>query len=276
MVSRWRGDGGRDQAGSVTPTTVFLWGLKRSGNHVLANWLYGNFGATEKQPLDSSDIHRQLRQGHCDPAAGVAFYNNCAQLNSRNFRLGLLRRVDFELARHRLPVTIFGIEDCQLRYAKRAPIGTGILHVLVLRDPLNNIASRLEAAKARPEVFRTDETYLDLFASYCAEFIGLTDVLGNKVVVNFNSFIGDRAYRDSIAGEIGFDNRDVLAEASDYGGSSSFSPGSGPSTNRELLTRFRQHRIPDDMFEMLLDRPVIGEACSKVFGYELADVRDGS
>jgi hypothetical protein len=257
-------------------TTVFLWGLKRSGNHLVANWLYANFGASEKQPLDSSDIHRQLREGHCDPAAGVAFYNNCAHYNSRQFHLGLLSRADFELARQRLPVTIFGIEDCQLRYAKRTPSGTSILHVLVLRDPLNNIASRLEGARDRPAVFPTDETYVDLFASYCAEFVGLTDLLDNKVVVNFNRFVGDRAYRDSIAGDIGFGNRDVLAEASDYGGSSSFSPGSGPSTSRELLTRFQQHRIPDGMFELLLDRPVIRETCSTVFGYDLADVVDGS
>jgi len=56
------------------------------------------------------------------------------------------------------------------------------------------------------------------------------------VGINFNRFVGDRAYRDPIAGELAFDNHDVLAEASDYGGSSSFSPGRGPSTSRELLT----------------------------------------
>ena len=62
--------------------------------------------------------------------------------------------------------------------------------------------------------------------------------------INFNRFVGDRAYRDPIAGELAFDNHDVLAEASDYGGSSSFSPGRGPSTSRELLTRFQQHPVP--------------------------------
>ncbi len=69
------------------------------------------------------------------------------------------------------------------------------------------------------------------------------------MVVNFNRFVGERAYRDRIAAELALDNRDVLDEASDYGGSSSFSPGSGPSTTRELLTRFRQHRLPDDMID---------------------------
>jgi len=269
MVSRWVVKA--DARSGEKPNTFFLWGLKRSGNHLLANWLYANLGGNAKEALDSSDIHRQLRQAHWDPAAGVAFYNNCAQLNSRQFQLGLLARPDFDAARRRHDVTIFGIEDCQLRFARRTPVGADIANVLVLRDPLNNIASRLEAAKARPEVFRTDETYVDLVASYCAEFIGRTDLLDNKVVVNFNRFVEDRAYRDLIAGDLALDNRDMLGEASDYGGSSSFSPGRGPSTPRELLTRFQQHRLPDGMVELLLDRPVIRETCSTVFGYELAD-----
>jgi hypothetical protein len=259
----------------MTPRTFFLWGLKRSGNHMLANWLYANLGATEKQPLDSSDVQRQLREAHCDPVAGVAFYNNCGQLNSRRFELGLLTRANFDLARSRLPVTIFGIEDCQLRYARRTPSGADIVNVLVLRDPLNNIASRLEAATLRPEVFRTDEAYVELFESYCAEYVGSSEFLANKVVVNFNRFIGERAYRELIAGDLAVENRDVLAEASDYGGSSSFSPGTGPSTPRELLSRFQQRRIPEDLFRILLDRSVIRETCSSVFGYELGDGSTG-
>jgi hypothetical protein len=146
----------------------------------------------------------------------------------------------------------------------------------VLRDPLNNVALRLEAARIRPEAFRTAETYVDLFASYCAEFVGVTDLLGDKIVVNFNRFVGDRAYRDSIPADLAFDNRDVLVEASEHGGTSRFSAESEPSTSRELLTRFQQNRIPEDMFEMLLDRPVIRETCSTVFGCELAEVADGS
>jgi hypothetical protein len=260
----------------MTPRTLFVWGLKRSGNHLLSNWVYANLGATEKQPLDSSDVHRQFRQAHCDPVAGVAFYNNCGQLNSRRFELGLLTRADFDVARRRYPLTIFGVEDCQLRYARRTPSGTDIVNVLVLRDPLNNIASRLEAATLRPEVFRTDEAYVDLFESYCAEYVGSSEYLANKVVVNFNRFIGDRAYRELIASDLDFENREMLAEASDYGGSSSFSPGTGPSTSRELLSRFQQRPIPGDLFRMLLDRSVIRETCSSVFGYELADVVEGS
>ncbi len=119
-----------DATSGTTPKTFFLWGLKRSGNHLVANWLYANLGASAKQPLDSTDIHTQLRQAHCDPAADVAFYNNCGQLNSRRFQLGILTRADFEVARRRHRVTIFGIEDCQLRYAKRTPTGTGTVTFL--------------------------------------------------------------------------------------------------------------------------------------------------
>jgi hypothetical protein len=263
-----------DATRGTTPKAFFLWGLKRSGNHLVANWLYANLGAGAKQALDSTDIHIQLRQAHWDPAADVAFYNNCGQLNSRRFRLGLLTRADFEAARRRHRVTIFGIEDCQLRYAKRTPTGTDVVNVLVLRDPLNNVASRLEAAKTRPDVFPTDQTYVELIASYCSEFIGMTDHLDNKVVVSFNQFVEERAYRDRIAADLALHNCDVLGEASDYGGSSSFSPGTGPSTTRALQTRFRQHRLPGDVIDELLARPVIRKTCSAVFGYELVDLVD--
>ena len=101
-----------------------------------------------------------------------------------------------------------------------------------------------------------------------------THLLDNKVVVNFNQFVTERPYRDRIAADLALDNRDVLGEASDYGGSSSFSPGTGPSTTRELLTRFRQHPLPGDMIDDLLSRPVIRETCATVFGYQLADVVD--
>ena len=96
----------------------------------------------------------------------------------------------------------------------------------MLRDPLNNIASRLEAARIGLKCSVPMRPTSTCIASYCAEFVGLTDLLGNKVVVNFNRFVEAIAYRDLIAGELAFDNRDVLGEASDYGGSSSFSPGS--------------------------------------------------
>ncbi len=250
---------------------MFLWGLKRSGNHLLANWLYANAGATAKRELDTQDLHPLLFQGFCDPEASVAFFNNCGFLNSRNFDLGDLTPADFDSAAGRRSLTIFGIEDCRLQHAAQAPSGPEVVNLVLLRDPLNNIASRLEGAKTKPEIFRTDEAYVDLYASYCEEALGRSHVFERKVVVNFNRFVDERSYRDSIAASLGMVNLDLVDEATDFGGSSSFSPGTGASSTEALMSRFRDHPIPDHLLDLMLARPVIHDACVELFGYEFVE-----
>jgi hypothetical protein len=248
---------------------LFVWGLKRSGNHLLANWLYANAGGEVKRDLDTDGLHPLLFQGFCDPDAGVAFFNNCGFLNSRNFGIGELTTADFALAASRQSLTIFGIEDCRLEFASRVPSGPDVVDLVLLRDPLNNIASRLEGAKAKREVFRTDEAYVDLYAEYCAEALGESRVFERKVVVNFNRFVEERSYRDSIAASLGLANLDLVDEATDFGGSSSFSPGTGASSTEALMTRFREHPVPAQLLDLLSARQVIRDACIELFGYDL-------
>jgi len=248
---------------------MFVWGLKRSGNHLLANWLYANAGGAVKRDLDTDGLHPLLFQGFCDPDASVAYFNNSGFLNSRNFDLGDLTTSDFELAASTRSLTIFGIEDCRLEFISRAPSGPDVVDLVLLRDPLNNIASRLEGAKSKPEVFRTDEAYVDLYASYCAEALGESRVFERKVVVNFNRFVEERSYRDSIAASLELANLDLVDEATDFGGSSSFSPGTGASSVEALMSRFQEHPIPDHLLDLLCARPVIRDACIELFGYDL-------
>ncbi|MEQ1786439.1 MAG: hypothetical protein ABL966_05255 [Acidimicrobiales bacterium] len=252
---------------------TFVWGLKRSGIHLVVGWLYANLGGSAQVDLDAGDLAPQLRDGFRDPAAGVAFHNNCGGWHSRRFDLGELTRPDLERAAARQPTTVFGIEDCALG---RSPVADlpGAAHVLVLRDPLNNLASRLAGAVAKPEVFRVDEAYVDLLDAYCAEYLGHTDHLPHRVVVSFNRFVVDRAYRDSLAEALGVENRDQVHEVSSYGGGSSFAT-EAPSAE-ELVSRFRQHPIPPDLLALLADRPSVQEACSVVFGYDLAECGAGA
>jgi hypothetical protein len=249
---------------------TFLWGLKRSGIHHILNWLYANLGATAKTALTTAGLHEQLSEGYCDPRADVAFFNNCGRMHSRRFELGEIASRDFEQEAELHRSTIFGIEDCRLELASRTAEVRDARHLLVLRDPLNNIASRLAAHANRPDVFRVDEEYLDLLESYCAEFLGRSAALPRKTVVTYDRFIGDRAYRDSVAHAFGLENLDVVSEVSDYGGGSSFA---GDATSPESLrTRFRQHPIPRPIIDSLVGRETVREACSKVFGYDIAAV----
>jgi hypothetical protein len=95
-------------------------------------------------------------------------------LNSRRFALGDLEHRDFEQAAGRHAATIFGIEDCDFCFAPQPPSGQDGTRVLRLRDPLNNLASRLEGANTRPDVLRTNEAFSNPLAAYCEEFLGQT------------------------------------------------------------------------------------------------------
>lgn len=252
-------------------SATFLWGLKRSGIHLVVNWLYANHGATATDQLFSEGLHPQLFDGFADDAASVAFYNNCGRRSSRTFALGDLMPDDFAQAAARHRATIFGIEDCALRLASRTFGLVGSANVLVLRDPLNNLASRLAAGVTRPELFRVDADYIDLYDAYCAEFLGRTNDLTPKVTVSYNRFVEDRPYRDALAAALSLENRDVVSEVSEYGGGSSFSGTGEPSPTSSLMTRFREHPIPRSLLGMLLEKDSVREACATVFGYDLAE-----
>ena len=251
----------------VAPPT-FIWGLKRSGIHLVVSWLYANRGGAERHDLEASDLHPQLRDGFRDADAGVGLYNNCGGFSSRQFSLGDVGVGDFERAAGRHTAAIFGIEDCALRWATPATEVAGSVHVLVLRDPLNNLASRLAGARARPEVFRVDAAYIDLLEAYCAEYLRRTRHLPAAVLVGFNRFVVDRGYRDSLAAALGVENRDEIGEVSPYGGGSSFAE-EAPQPD-QLMSRFRQHPIPRDLLDLLLARSAVQEVCATTFGYDLA------
>lgn len=250
---------------------TYLWGLRRSGNHLLANWLYANHGANAKNSLDTQGLHPQLFDGYCDRDAGVAFFNSCGRVHSRDLEIGSLVPDDFELAARRYDSTIFGLEDCGLEYASKTSHGPDVANILVLRDPLNNVASRLEALKSRPYGFRVDEPYIDLVDAFCAEYLGRSSHLSNKTGVNYNKFVDERTYRDEIAAALGVENVDAVSEVSDYGGGSSFSPDDSPPPATSLMTRFQQHPIPRPILDMLVARSAIQEACRTVFGYDLSE-----
>jgi hypothetical protein len=251
--------------------STFVWGLQRSGIHLIVNWLYANHGATAKDELASEGLHPKLADGFHDPSAGVAFYNNPGRFHCRQFELGDLVPEDFSLAASRHATSIFTIEDCALRFVPQTLGSPEARTVLLLRDPLNNLASRLEAAKTRPDMFRVDEPFIDLYETYCAEYLGHTSTLADKTVISYNRFVLDPAYRDDLAAQLGVPNLDAVSEVSEYGGGSSFSGLGGPTSISALMTRYEEHPIPTPLLEMLLERPAIREVCTTVFGFDLAE-----
>lgn len=253
----------------VINNIFFVWGLKRSGIHFLVEWLYANLGGRDKLPLvHDHRRHLQLQSGFHDPRSGVAFFNNCGYLNSRGFHIGGLRQDDFLTAASFHSMAIFGVEDADLACAGSVPPMPCACHILLLRDPLNTIASRLRGLEERPGVFPVNERFIDLYDQYCHEFVGATTLLKPQFKVVFNRMVLDRGYRDRLASNLGVANLDSVGTVSPYGGGSSFT-GTEERPGREILKRFRQKAIPRQVLEQLLSKPTIGQVCKEQFEYDL-------
>ena len=82
--------------------------------------------------------------------------------------------------------------------------------LLVLRDPYNLFASRLKwfHGRGEPPTAERFEEFRTLWKLHAGEFLGTTHWLPEAVHVRYNDWFRSRAYRDELAGRIGFENTD--------------------------------------------------------------------
>ncbi|MEZ5583588.1 MAG: hypothetical protein R3F37_13335 [Candidatus Competibacteraceae bacterium] len=86
--------------------------------------------------------------------------------------------------------------------------------VLILRDPFNLLASKLKWAYGivdRPSKPTIEDVRKarDLWKVYAREYLGETSFLRDRVNISYNHWFAERDYRDHLAAEFGFENRDM-------------------------------------------------------------------
>lgn len=183
---------------------IHLYGLRRSGNHAIINWLI---------PM----------------ADGLACHINDAQLpyriyNSKNI---MLKQQDVDPGK--INVTIINYENRNL--AKFDPpkfkiCADKVEHILLLRDPYNTAASLLknqyvlEHSNFRVPMYNIAQQWIQ----YAKEYFGLTQHLPESTIkIGFRQWLTDAEFRKSIADHLGLEyNDEGLNKLSDYGGGSSF------------------------------------------------------
>jgi hypothetical protein len=154
------------------PIGHFLWvtGIRRSGNHAIQLWLTGLFEHVIK-------------------------FNYTFWLNPQKIE-EIKAIYDPDIA------VILGTEQhTNLVFHKpRLVIPNNTKQIIILRNILNNIASF--APFGGKALFETD-VFLDLWASYADEFLGNTNILPDKVPVNFDSWFAEETYRRDLADRVG-------------------------------------------------------------------------
>lgn len=226
-------------------------GLRRSGNHAIIGWILAQHRGASlflNEALPAVSPHRtRLRSWHWQPARDRATP----------------------------PFLLYSYEDQALLavvHPTRRPYRTFFAgpsavrsDLLILRDPFNLAASRLQWGVERPDRVRTA---LELWKSYAREFVGDLNTLPFKIPVSFNAWTSDRAYREQLAARLGLPFTDAgFEDVHGFGGGSSFDGTAfdGRASAMAVHDRWRR-RVDDPTFRQIAADPELHELSARIFG----------
>lgn len=255
----------------VNDLEIRLVGMSRSGNHALVNWILAQ-------------------------TSGRACFLNCAEPGSNPFRSA--RPLDdgavchasypeFDLEREReghftfKKLLLYSHEDCFLGYVRKTD--DEFLHdqwhgpsrrrvdVLLLRDPFNLFASRIKTTNQQ----ESQRTALRIWKQHAREYLGQRTLLrDDRLLVSYNRWVADAAYRRSIAEALGLDFSDAgrqdvprVAAGSSFDGRAFH--GRAADMNVTERWRWLEHSpLLPELFDRqtleLADR-IFGPVCSEAF-----------
>ena len=262
--------------GAPNRWAIRVFALRRSGHHAVVNW-----------------IRNQLPGRHCflnDCKIGRNPFASAVRTNSivRGWA-GEHRYVNWERelrGRHaRKGVLLYNYEDGDIR-AHAEDVGdareTGWVGdsprsstLLVLRDPYNLFASRLKwfHGRGEPPTAERFEEFRILWKLHAGEFLGITHWLPDAVHVRYNDWFRSRAYRDELAGRIGFGNADRGVESiARWGPALAKRPATfdglaydGRAQEMKVLERWKEYE-EDPFFRALFADEELVELSRRVFG----------
>jgi hypothetical protein len=258
----------RDVGDIVNQREIRIVGMRRSGNHAITNW-----------------IRRQVR-------GEQIWYLNDVAPNVEPFRYHYeyvkdlypeyLNRAHSCLQESHGRLTpkdalILSYEDWPLpamkgrRYERRHSIDIGRSQqrydVLVLRDPFNLLASRLQ--KGIRCCKKRSWSFSRLWLAYAREFLGETNYLAQRFVpISYNDWFKDETYRAECAALLDLEGTDGgIEEVAGTGGGSSFSSReyNGRAQEMDVLNRWTVFRN-DPEYLKAIRNPTLIEYAERIFG----------
>ena len=260
------------QSQIVNQKLIKVIGLRRSGNHAIINWIIPQQTGIVRH-LNNISIRGNYYRELCDK---LHDYHPEIYLREKE-RLEKEARGDFELK----DCLICNYEDYNLKQLTSQKMqkrddfyfGKSLVeyNLLILRDPFNTLASRLNAPKDTAIDLRVNNrAFIKRWIAYAKEFLGETQFLkNNKVVVNYNQWFSDLDYRKQIASHLNLKFSDKgINQVRGFGGGSSFDKCdfSGQAQKMKVLERWQQ--FSDDVaFKNLLGNEELIYYSEQIFGH---------
>jgi hypothetical protein len=243
-------------------------GLQRSGNHAIMNWI----------AAQTAGICIVLND--CEPRTNP--FNSMQEYceYSDGSLVSLLytwNRVERELVCSRIPqqrnVLIYSYEDRELLGDRVSESWIGSsnsrFEVLIVRDPLNFFASRLQSWDKLTGL-KEKALVIELWKKYAREALGLTSVLDptRKVLVRFGEWKDDAGYRRKVALKLGvaFSDRGIDSVLQIALGSSFDSFNYQNRASEMAVNQRWRYFIEDDDYRTILADSELRELSTRLFG----------
>ena len=112
------------------------------------------------------------------------------------------------------------------------------LNVIILRNPFNILASSLKYKEngGKSSDVRSDEYLLSLWIIYANEYLGITNIIKNKILILYDFFILDKNYRNKISNLLNFSSDIDILITLEMGGGSSFN-----NIDKNYLHRYKEY-----------------------------------
>lgn len=235
----------------MTEEDIQVFGMKRSGVHPIAYWILGHF-------------HRQ-----------TVLYKNCRVFDDRvscRWFHQIWRNVSEPLDCRMMtfldhPEEIIPNNHLSV-VAKALPIPK--IRVLVLRDPFNLFASRMQS-KANGLIPNAEawSNYLDtqLWKLYAKEFLRETEHLGKCLCINYNRWFLEIEYRKQLSSYFGDFTDEGLHDVPEPGSSFDFFAYKGQAQKQAVLRRWK-YLWKNPLFQKLvMQDQELNDISQHIFGF---------
>lgn len=269
---------------------ISCFGLRRSGNHALINWIIKqNSGCfvhlNNIKIYTSQDPYQGFTEATIGGINPLVYHKDNAKLRrfvryllqpSVEYRYGGDRlELDREKLRKKFKTLLIHSYE---HYTLHKALGTWFeknrtqfvgksqdrFDILLLRDPYNTFASLIK----RGEKLNNPDEIIQKWIDHAREYLGLSNYLQNRISVNYNCWFTDRSYRQKIANSLGLTFTDSgINMVSSVGQGSSFDRTSydGKASKMPVLVRY-QNYLDHPVMSKVLANQELRELSESIFG----------
>jgi len=260
--------------GIINKCEIRVFGMQRSGNHPIINWIGSQYPGKRVCYLNNVDPKGNpfSTSAHFFRSQSIIFNNFLIDTDKE--KMGRLRRKDCIIYSYEDRFfNEFNHENFEERYKKYVGKSLKKYDILILRDPFNLFASRLKrelgGMNNRINIRSDSGIIIKLWKEHAKEYLGETNHLkNNKIVINYNNWCSDKNYRRNLSSKLGIPFTDKgFNIVSPIGKGSSFNTKNyyGKKDKEDLLKRwtvFRHNKLYGNFFK---DRELI-QLSNKIFG----------